>query len=117
MIAERVRQRVAGEPLKLAAKIREVAQADRPEAARSGRSRAPVGDACVFGSIAQQEIDDAFVGGVSVRERRRPERTGAEARAQAPPAGRWGRGRVVLVGGRRLPSPNIRVHTRTLRQS
>ena len=54
--------------------IREISEADRSEAARAEEDPeagvlARVGDAGVFGSIAQPELDDMLVGGVGARAR------------------------------------------------
>jgi hypothetical protein len=78
--------------------IREISEANRSEAARAEEDPqasvlALVGDARVGRSIAQPQVDDAVVGGVGVREGRRRERAGVAARAQAPAAGSWSRGR------------------------
>ena len=108
LIAERVRRRVAGEPLKLAAKSERspMPTVRRLRAPRKARKRAysrAYATRVLGGSIAQPQLGDPVVGGVGVRERRlRDHGMRAEARAHAALAWRWSRGRVVLVGRRRF---------------
>jgi Asp/Glu/hydantoin racemase len=65
-IAESVRRRVAGEPLRVGGEVRQIAQADpaqtaRPDEGPEAAIIACVGDARVGRPIAQRQLDDPFI--------------------------------------------------------